>query len=74
MGHSVEFDGRVVAAFQDHVDLGVLLVKVSSRFTADLSEMNGAREFLPVSKCPASHPTWALHWGDLRQVNYGRWS
>ena len=69
MRHSVEFDGRIRIAFQDHIDLGVLLVEMGGRFSTDLGQVNGAWELVAISKGSTSNPARTLHRGEACKIN-----
>ncbi len=61
---AIEFDRRTIAAFQDDVNLGVILVVMFARITADMCEMDGSRKFFAIGKCSAGDAAGAF---DSRQ-------
>ncbi len=56
---AVEFDRGVLLAFQDDIDLRVLLVVMASGIAGNVREMNGSREFLSLSESSSRGPTGA---------------
>lgn len=61
---AIEFDIGIIAAFQDDINLRVILVVMFARITADMCQMNGSRKFFAIGKCSAGDAAGAF---DRRQ-------
>ena len=61
---AIEFDGGIIAALQDDINLRMLLVVMFARITADMCEMDGSRIFFAIGKCSAGGAARAF---DCRQ-------
>ena len=66
---AIEFDGRIIAALQDDINLSVILVIMFGRITADLGQMNGSGKFFAIGKSTAGDAAGALDSWKGRQID-----